>query len=851
MAITIVPLHDYTATTSLLDTDILLAQINPGSSPADRKITFANLKAGILSAPAIGDFSNATHNHSNDANGGLLPIMVGDSGSGGVAGIVPAPAAGDAIAEKFLAATGFWVEPPSAGTSDTIKPESYGAVADGITDDSTALNSALAVAVSTGKPILLDSATYYMSSAFNSAASVTIIGRNGATLKGVLFSGSNIYSNLTIKNVCLDGDGTTSMHLTDGYKILFDNVVVKNQGDHLTLNNVNGFWLKKSEVHGVKTGVMTSGTYDPTADNTAVYDLGIKLNKGTSNVFIQNTLFHFLQEGLVQYGTSARPTDGLFIENCIFRADWWNNPYVRYRFTPTGYDNGTRVLTVSGGGFTGHFAAGEYHTISIPIEITTDTNFDSVTEGIIVATGKFASAQEGDCIETSNGKRAEILVVVDNDTAQVRGWESMDTFLPCDPPALATAWRLNRYYAASANFTSDTTITLYNEPVNVFNGHRLITEDSETLIGVQCRELAKTGYSGIHISANGRNITINSNHCRGAWADQISVFDSDGVAVTNNTVEYFQDMGTTLTRVPRSVVHGNRYRFAGAGAVAISESDYSTIVGNTINTWGVINRNGLGAIDGVSENLVAQGNTFSVASGGAGSGSAYAFNFGYNDSMLGSIISANTGTENAIISGMNTNVGNGVFYANNIASISGGGASSVYAFKSTQAGIINALYGSTDTNSTITIKGTNASSPVRSVVFLATGDDDNKVVIGATGEDTSGARVQIKGRSGGYTIVNILDSDGNARIGVGATGTLDFKAPTSTSGSTANSSSDINFISTFWNGSSSVNEYMFFRNVRLGASAGAQQMTIYNSISTALACFMKTVRFHWQDFVPV
>lgn len=37
-----------------------------------------------------------------------LPLLIGDSGSGGVSGAVPAPAAGDAAAGKVLKADGTW-----------------------------------------------------------------------------------------------------------------------------------------------------------------------------------------------------------------------------------------------------------------------------------------------------------------------------------------------------------------------------------------------------------------------------------------------------------------------------------------------------------------------------------------------------------------------------------------------------------------------------------------------------------------------------------------------------------------------------------------------------------------------
>lgn len=41
----------------------------------------------------------------------MLPAVVGDSGSGGTKGLVPAPAAGDAAAEKYLNADGTWGVP--------------------------------------------------------------------------------------------------------------------------------------------------------------------------------------------------------------------------------------------------------------------------------------------------------------------------------------------------------------------------------------------------------------------------------------------------------------------------------------------------------------------------------------------------------------------------------------------------------------------------------------------------------------------------------------------------------------------------------------------------------------------
>jgi hypothetical protein len=57
----------------------------------------------------------------------ILDAVVGDSGSGGTKGLVPAPAAGDAAAEKFLKASGAWASLSGApGTGDSTESTAYG-----------------------------------------------------------------------------------------------------------------------------------------------------------------------------------------------------------------------------------------------------------------------------------------------------------------------------------------------------------------------------------------------------------------------------------------------------------------------------------------------------------------------------------------------------------------------------------------------------------------------------------------------------------------------------------------------------------------------------------------------------
>lgn len=61
--------------------------------------------------------------------GSRMTTFAGDSGSGGVKGAVPAPAAGDAAAGKFLNANGSWVTPSGAGTVTVVGGGNLGATA--------------------------------------------------------------------------------------------------------------------------------------------------------------------------------------------------------------------------------------------------------------------------------------------------------------------------------------------------------------------------------------------------------------------------------------------------------------------------------------------------------------------------------------------------------------------------------------------------------------------------------------------------------------------------------------------------------------------------------------------------
>ncbi len=90
---------DLAVDTSPSGTDVIETVKDPAATPASKQVSFANVTKAIS-------------------------VMVGDSGSGGVKGLVPAPAAGDAAASRFLKADGTWsspTAPPAFDYKDSVR----------------------------------------------------------------------------------------------------------------------------------------------------------------------------------------------------------------------------------------------------------------------------------------------------------------------------------------------------------------------------------------------------------------------------------------------------------------------------------------------------------------------------------------------------------------------------------------------------------------------------------------------------------------------------------------------------------------------------------------------------------
>lgn len=79
----------------------------------------ANMAQSTIKGRAAGAGTGAPVDLTATQATAILNALVGDSGSGGTAGLAPAPAAGDAAANKFLKADATWAVPAGAGNVNT------------------------------------------------------------------------------------------------------------------------------------------------------------------------------------------------------------------------------------------------------------------------------------------------------------------------------------------------------------------------------------------------------------------------------------------------------------------------------------------------------------------------------------------------------------------------------------------------------------------------------------------------------------------------------------------------------------------------------------------------------------
>lgn len=194
----------------------------------------------------------------------LLSAVTGDSGAGGVKGLVPAPATGDAAAGKYLKADGTWAVVSGGGTGDVVGPASA-------TDNAVARFDTTSGDLLQNSPVTISDAGAVAGVTNITATSVTINGASDAVEQAIRANAgqtADIFQTQTSGGSALTklkADGSVDIPAGTTYKIngtalastnLADVSVVTGADDDF-LQRKSGAWTNRT-IAQVKTDLAAS-----------------------------------------------------------------------------------------------------------------------------------------------------------------------------------------------------------------------------------------------------------------------------------------------------------------------------------------------------------------------------------------------------------------------------------------------------------------------------------------------------------------------------------------------------------------------------------------------------------------
>jgi hypothetical protein len=276
-----------------------------------------------------------------------VPLLVGDSGAGGTAGLVPAPSAGYGAAGRLLSATGAWVVPtPTSLLTDAVTQ--CGADPTGVADSTSAINTCLSTYGSVGLP----AGTY--------KTTATISVPSEATLCGASFDATTISLNSTTADVVTVAANASHVKLCDlhlarvgvptgsaaGLKTDIATIVIQS-----TFTNIHseghqfGFYLGPTDYSLLQWGISeknySDGFYfeNNTTWNILQWNLSYVLSQkndgwgiqvvpvnGTTNTiqglpWVGVSTFGNTNGGIRYIGAAARPVNGITLQDCVLSYD--------------------------------------------------------------------------------------------------------------------------------------------------------------------------------------------------------------------------------------------------------------------------------------------------------------------------------------------------------------------------------------------------------------------------------------------------------------------------------------------------------------------------------------------------
>jgi hypothetical protein len=259
---------------------------------------------------------------------------------------------------QVLTSAGAGVVPTWKAGSGVFNVKDYGAVGDGVTDDTSAIQAAIDAAQAVSGTVVVPSGTYACASKLNVTARISIIGTGsksvlkstytGIPLDALLTLGLNSggtpvpFSGLLIRDLCIDGDGKVSpLNATQVDYILCESSEMKNSnGPVVFFVDCDNAKISNCVVHGGRgmfgDGILLEGCLNPVVSNSEVYDftrIGITGESSptplnTINSLIVGNYVHYAHDSTGGESNAAiwmENTDGCVVSNNVCR-NLHNNP---------------------------------------------------------------------------------------------------------------------------------------------------------------------------------------------------------------------------------------------------------------------------------------------------------------------------------------------------------------------------------------------------------------------------------------------------------------------------------------------------------------------------------------------
>lgn len=432
-----------------------------------------------------------------------------------------------------------------------------GVKADGVTSDSTALQTAIDRSdAAGGGVIMLPRGDIHLATGVTLRCKNTVIRGQGmyvTKIKGAAVTLLETVAGPARDNVVLEDLGFefTASQTNPGIRIngsFIRGFTARRCRFYLNGNGPAAGLDLRRPVRVVIEDCLFEGNASFGGGSTGLINNALRCVEGGHDVKIRNTEFWWCNDALLLDTADAIPTDGEIIEElevsgCLFEGGWWLLPY-----TVTGSGGTVTYTGTNGVTLTDTAASFSGSNVFTP-------NAQNVRAMPLLRTGTLASSDQTEVQDTGasfivdgvkrghivrSGTLFAVVSAVESATKlRIEGWWDDTTRLPMQPPAASASYSV--YGVLIGRVTGFTGTTLTVDRWHDLDGNTL-TPTAGTRYELMPRRL---GYP-VHSEAGVRRARFLNNTFSRGWADQLGGALGGYTLISNNTFRDGQDMACTL-----------------------------------------------------------------------------------------------------------------------------------------------------------------------------------------------------------------------------------------------------------------------------------------------------------------